>query len=1031
MAGAACLPATASAGKIVDRIVAGQPFSGSLGAMFNQPRGLAVKHNGNGPADAGDVYVADYGNHRIQQFDSSGNFIRAFGQDTIAATVNEQQLVRVTATAGTYTLSFDGATTAPIPFDAFSPQIDDALDLLSTIDGDANVTVNGQTEISFTVTFAGKFAAANQPQMTVDDSQLTGNVAIETLADGTATTADTGTGIESCEVAQHCKSGTISPPIGGAFNNPTGVAIDQSDGHLFVYDRENGRVQEFEADGSFVKAWGWGVATGAAAFEVCTTQATCLAGRRDQAEGNGNGGQILPTGGLGGFTGIAIVPTGPANAGNVMIAEGGNRRVQEFDPSQAGAAVFVRLWGWDVVATGQTGNIDSDSFEICTSALLGVCKTAAAQGPAASRPIGRFGTAFPRDLAIDSEGLVYAINVGLNNSWRIDSFDTSQLTPALLPKTAFSVFQVVGGSTNTASESLDIDPATGNLLIARNDEAIRVAEIVDPSSPSASLTDTHYLNSGLSGSGIALDPDSEDLYLAQSGGGGHRIFAADADGAPPALMEIDPPSAVGSRTATLNGKVNPDGLFATSWRLQYSLDGVSWSNAGSGTIPAGTTDVPVSAVATGLRPNSLYQTRLATNQEFGNPEFTSAGLDFTTDPEPPEIAATRADSITDTSARLTARVNPHNSETVYHFKWGQGDFANTIPIPDAPLGAGPAFLFAAQQLSDLEPDTTYQFKVVATNLAVGAAEGPTRIFTTSAVAPGDDSRAFELVSPADKSGPAGLGSWYVGPESTFPGGMAAYSGERFAANSHFGGTLLGDADFAYSNDVALAERVSDAVGWQSHSAVSNPAWGSQVFRGANPQRGASDDLALMGWETNGGLLKPFSEIAEWTDQLVKNPLFLGDWQGRWEIFGPNSPEPWNPFPPYPQQVEVGTDSEPGGGDKGTAIAANGGYAVATTSIRGMAGPGDPSQDLIARPARTTYLDDLSAGVSNSFPGDGVRSLVGVCTAGTKLPARTETSPGVFRLSERDCVDLRPRRHDPVRRRAGQEHDQPNPRHRLR
>jgi hypothetical protein len=58
-------------------------FSNSFGAagsgpgQLSDPTGVAVD-NSAGPA-AGDVYVADAGNHRIDQFDSSGAFIRAWG----------------------------------------------------------------------------------------------------------------------------------------------------------------------------------------------------------------------------------------------------------------------------------------------------------------------------------------------------------------------------------------------------------------------------------------------------------------------------------------------------------------------------------------------------------------------------------------------------------------------------------------------------------------------------------------------------------------------------------------------------------------------------------------------------------------------------------------------------------------------------------------------------------------------------------------------------------------------------------------
>jgi hypothetical protein len=797
---------------------------------------------------------------------------------------------------------------------------------------------------------------------------------------------------------------------GGMFNQPTGVAIDQTTGHLFVRDRLNGRVQEFEANGTFVKAWGWGVATGIAAFEVCTVQATCLAGRRDQAEGNGNGGQLPPNTGAGNApgTGIAVIPAGPVgspnpNAGNVVVADQLNRRVQEFDPSSVGTAVFVRLWGWDVVTTGQTGDIGPDNFEICASTTIGVCKTAADQGLANTRPVGRFANDRPLHLAAAPGGTVYAMNVGFSNRPRVDSFDSSLSTPAALPLGGCVVSDAVGGSTTVASEAIDVVPATGNLLVVRNDESVRVAELANASG-ACTLADSHYVNSGLAGSGLALNPDSGDLFMAtpSGGGGGHRLFAADDDGAPPAVMSIQPPSGVGSRTATLNGVINPDGVFGAAWRLEVSRNGTSWTTVSSGNVAGGNSDTGVSGQATGLRPNTLYRVRLVSAKEFGNPEVASAELTFATDAEAPEIAAVAADGVGASSARLSGRLNAHSTSTSYRFEWGQGNFNNSVPVPNGPVGSGPEFVFVSQQLSGLSPETTYQFRLVATSVSEGTTVGAAHTFTTLASDAVVGARGLEMVSPADKAGAVGLGWWYNDPGATATSGTAAHRGERFVAKSHFGGTLLEDGSFAYADDIALCEREGDSTGWGCHPGVTNPAYGTQIFRGVAPRRAASEDLALMGWETNGGLLRPFPEMAGWDAQQVNNPLFVGDWSGRWEIFGPNSPTPWQATPDFPQQVVVNTDSEPGGGEKAVAFAADGGFVVSSANIRGMGGLGDPSIDMVARPARSTYLMDFTGGVSNSFPGTGVRSLVHTCSADTVLAARTEVSPGVFAIDGQPC-----------------------------
>ena len=82
-------------------------------------------------------------------FDKNGNLITGTGDDNEAGGVNgggygpfndqladEQQIVRVNpgATGGTFTLTFEGQTTAPLPFNATAAQVDAALEALSNIE---------------------------------------------------------------------------------------------------------------------------------------------------------------------------------------------------------------------------------------------------------------------------------------------------------------------------------------------------------------------------------------------------------------------------------------------------------------------------------------------------------------------------------------------------------------------------------------------------------------------------------------------------------------------------------------------------------------------------------------------------------------------------------------------------------------------------------------------------------------------------------------------------------------------------------
>ena len=90
--------------------------TGSFGGQFTVPDGVAVNNSGAGAA-RGTFYVADRSG-RVSRFSPSGAWERTWGKDVIATSYNEKQMLTINATGGTFTLTFKGETTDPIPFDA-------------------------------------------------------------------------------------------------------------------------------------------------------------------------------------------------------------------------------------------------------------------------------------------------------------------------------------------------------------------------------------------------------------------------------------------------------------------------------------------------------------------------------------------------------------------------------------------------------------------------------------------------------------------------------------------------------------------------------------------------------------------------------------------------------------------------------------------------------------------------------------------------------------------------------------------------
>jgi hypothetical protein len=76
----------------------------------------------------------------------------------------------------------------------------------------------------------------------------------------------------------------------GQLTSPSGVAVNEATGDIYVVDRGNNRVVRFNSSGEFISTWGWGVKPGAAdakTFSVCVKGEGCEAG----TPGSGNGAE--------------------------------------------------------------------------------------------------------------------------------------------------------------------------------------------------------------------------------------------------------------------------------------------------------------------------------------------------------------------------------------------------------------------------------------------------------------------------------------------------------------------------------------------------------------------------------------------------------------------------------------------------------------------------------------------------------------------------------------------------------------------
>jgi hypothetical protein len=110
---------------------------------------------------------------------------------------NEVQTVTITGspTGGTFTLTFRGATTSGIAYNAAASTVQTALQGLSTI-GSGNATVSGSAGGPYSVTFASALAATAVDELTANGASLTGgtapSVTVTTATEGEAANGITG-----------------------------------------------------------------------------------------------------------------------------------------------------------------------------------------------------------------------------------------------------------------------------------------------------------------------------------------------------------------------------------------------------------------------------------------------------------------------------------------------------------------------------------------------------------------------------------------------------------------------------------------------------------------------------------------------------------------------------------------------------------------------------------------------------------------------------------------------------------------------
>ncbi|MDW0136924.1 MAG: 6-bladed beta-propeller [Nitrososphaeraceae archaeon] len=254
----------------------------------------------------GRVYVADYANHRIQVFDTKGNYMTKWGtygeengqihkasalsvvpSGNIYLSDQFNYRIQVFTSNGTFVTAWGTKGEGDGQF--LHPHV-------PGVDSEGNVYVSDRDLANVQkFTGDGKFIMKWSEEGS-NDGQLSKPESVIIDSKDNVYVADFG----NHRIQKFTNDGKFilkwgSKGIGdGEFNGPAGLSIDRND-NIYVTDRNNNRIQVFTANGTFLTKFG--------------------------TEGSGSSQFILPEG-----VGVDI------NTGLVYVADTGNYRIQVFRP---------------------------------------------------------------------------------------------------------------------------------------------------------------------------------------------------------------------------------------------------------------------------------------------------------------------------------------------------------------------------------------------------------------------------------------------------------------------------------------------------------------------------------------------------------------------------------------------------------------------------------------------------------------------------------------------------------------------------
>ena len=822
------------------------------------PHGVAVDNELGSPS-YGDVYAADYENHRVQKFDAEGNFILTFG-------------------GGVLTAGAGGEGTLTPPSNTCSETCSKTITAVTTesrafIRGQTITAANGGIPPGTTITGIGKeddgTIELSRPVTVAGTTKLTvaagaGDVAVNeqqtvTIGGATAPTGGTFTLFftsprptekqeETAAIAWDAPAsgpGSVQAALEALPNiGPGNVAVTEPEGSHYAVEFTGTRyadtnVKPLQGSAEHLEPEGEEsveVATtveghSAPADNVCSKAVDCVEGvEGEKEEGPNASGQFRWD-----FHGsyIAVGPGGDVYVGDLA-------RVQVFHETGA----FKKEIPLEPTFPSY-GQVSALAVDPTTGGMFVVEENPANgvhQLNASGTEVGAF------DMTSEGSSIK-----GVALDAKTGDLYVEDCTPSCEPPSNYHF--------------LKYDAKTGEELASFGSKTIQSSE-----------------------GGMAFANATEALYVTgynfkgQENRGESRVFVFTPL---PAGPLIEPGSELGTPekhgAAKLKAEINPEG-HATTYHVEYiteeqfQADGEAY---GAGTVKT-IESVPISGTSTELFedhpvevnlpeatlvPGVTYRWRFVATDSLSQ-KTTGPGSTLE-ETSPALIDGPWASEVTATSATLAARIDPEGQSTSYRLQYGtstayEHEFTGNV-------GAGTEFVaVGGYHLQELAPGTTYHYRVVTVNECIASKtctqDGADHTFTTRPAASEvalPDGRAWELVTPANTGGSM---------LELSPGRQAASDG---SAITYLTGGTLGENVVSNNGGAQVLSR-RGREGWGSQD-ISGPL--QPVKEGENYSKEIlgegfyslfSPDLAsaLYTPHTNDGVLTP--EALEGTTYLRNN-----------------------------------------------------------------------------------------------------------------------------------------------------------------